>query len=124
VFCQLNPFLRYVAPYKGELMEWFYHFGSAAHAYDATGHAVRLMPILNENSLSGAPPQVLEAAHLLLQSGAFGVQKQIQYDPYMRPGTAGRTVATSGSPRGPQSTEGLGPTAIPVSRPTADRAAA
>jgi phospholipid/cholesterol/gamma-HCH transport system substrate-binding protein len=99
MLCQLNPMLRYILPYKDDLLQIAFHLSSASHAYDATGHTVRLLPILNENSLSGAPPAVLDSARLLLQSGLFtGQTKRITYDPYMKPGTIGKTVAQAGQP--------------------------
>jgi ABC-type transporter Mla subunit MlaD len=97
--CQLNPMLRYLLPYKNDILRVAFHLGSASHSYDATGHLVRLLPILNENSLSGAPPSVIDSARLLLQSGLFtGRAKRITYDPYMKPGVIGNTVAQPGQP--------------------------
>jgi len=97
--CELNPMLRKILPYKNDLLQIAFHLGSASHAYDATGHTVRLLPILNENSLSGAPPAVIDSARLLLQSGlVVGQGKRITYDPYMKPGVIGKTVAQPGQP--------------------------
>jgi phospholipid/cholesterol/gamma-HCH transport system substrate-binding protein len=99
MLCQLNPVLRYLQPYKNDLLQIAFHLGSASHAYDATGHTVRLLPIVNENTLSGAPPAVIDSARLLLQSGLFvGQTKRITYDPYMKPGAIGKTVAQAGQP--------------------------
>ena len=63
---------------------------------------------MNENSLSGAPPEVLAAANTLFQSGAFLPQKVINYDPYMKPGVIGNTAADVGLPREPGGVEGDG----------------
>ncbi|MBA2349314.1 MAG: MCE family protein [Solirubrobacterales bacterium] len=102
VFCELNPALRYLLPYRKDVLKIGFHLGSASNSYDATGHMVRLVPVLNENSLSGAPPQVLAASNALLQSGTFLKSKTVNWDPYMKPGQIGKTAATSGSPSGPQ----------------------
>lgn len=104
VFCQLNPALRYLEPYKDDLLQSAFHLGSASNSYDATGHMVRLLPIVNENSLSGAPPAVLDAAHKLVSTGAFLPQKVINWNPYMKPGQIGKSSATGskGYPSGPE----------------------
>lgn len=96
--CELNPALRYVLPYRRDLLDLPFHLSGASHAYDATGHTVRLMPLLSENSVSGAPPEVLAATQLLLQSGPFFPLRGITYDPYMEPGEIGTTVARPGEP--------------------------
>lgn len=110
VFCQLNPALRYLEPYKEDLLQSAFHLGSASNAYDATGHLVRLLPIVNENSLSGAPPAVLDAAHKLISTGDFVPQKVINYDPYMKPGQIGKSSATGshGYPSGPEELKASG----------------
>jgi ABC-type transporter Mla subunit MlaD len=102
MFCELNPALRYIKPRTADLFQVIKHLGSGANAYDATGHMVRLTPILNENSLSGAPQPVLQAAQTLLSSGAFIPQKKITYDPYMEPGVIGTTTASSSGAANPQ----------------------
>ncbi|MEA2169201.1 MAG: phospholipid/cholesterol/gamma-HCH transport system substrate-binding protein [Solirubrobacteraceae bacterium] len=91
--CQLNPALRYLKPYTEDFYQVITHLGSGANHYDATGHLVPLIPVANENSLSGAPPEVEQAAHDLLSSGVLLPSKKIAYDPYMAPGTIG--TATS-----------------------------
>ena len=55
-FCQLNPALTYLKPYTQDFWSIIPHLGSSSNPYDAIGHIVRLVPIINENSLSGAPP--------------------------------------------------------------------
>jgi phospholipid/cholesterol/gamma-HCH transport system substrate-binding protein len=110
VFCQVNPALRYLQPYTHDVLQAAFHLGSASNSYDATGHLVRLVPIVNENSLSGAPTAVLDASRLLLQSGAFLPQKVINYDFYGKPGGIGTTSATGsgGKPNGPSAVPATG----------------
>jgi phospholipid/cholesterol/gamma-HCH transport system substrate-binding protein len=100
--CQINPVLRYLEPYKADLLRVMVGLGSASDSYDATGHLIRLAPVLNDNSISGAPPQVNAAATTLLNSGLFLESKRINYDPYMKPGLIGTTAAQSGQPSGPE----------------------
>jgi phospholipid/cholesterol/gamma-HCH transport system substrate-binding protein len=95
-FCEANPALRYLKPYTSDIYQVILHLGSGANSYDATGHLVRLTPILNENSLSGAPESVTDAARTLLSAGALIPSKRITYDPYMAPGVIGKTVADAG----------------------------
>lgn len=106
IFCEANPALRYVLPYRDDFLQIAFHLSSASHAYDGTGHTVRLAPIVNENSLSGAPNAVLDGSRLLLQSGLFtGTFKRINYDPYIRPGGIGRKTSlnSGGNVTGPES---------------------
>lgn len=102
-FCQLTPMLRYLLPYKHDLLQFPIHLGSAANPYDATGHLVNLVPLLNEGSVSGAPPQVQNAVKTLLQSGLFLPQKTTNFDPYMKPGQIGKAASTGSEPSGPAS---------------------
>jgi phospholipid/cholesterol/gamma-HCH transport system substrate-binding protein len=98
--CQLNPALRYLNPYAKDLLTVVYGLGSSSNSYDATGHLIRLYPVLNEGSAAGQPPQVLAAMKVLLQSGLFMASKSTSYDPYMKPGQIGKTVAPqNGKPR-------------------------
>jgi len=108
IFCQLNPALRHILPYKEDLLESAFHLGSGSNSYDATGHLVRLVPLLNEGSLSGAPPAVLAAGRTLLASGAFLPQKLTRYDPFLKPGAIGRVVADPSDPIGPKSLKDSG----------------
>lgn len=103
IFCQINPALRHILPYKEDLLESAFHLGSGSNSYDATGHLVRLVPLLNEGSLSGAPPEVLRASRTLLASGAFLPQKLTRYSPFLEPGEIGKNVAEPGDPTGPDS---------------------
>lgn len=93
--CQVNPMLRYIGPYSKDVFTVVYGLGSTSNSYDATGHLIRLLPLVNESSLSGAPPGVLKAEKTLLQSGAFLKSKSISYNAYMKPGLVGREVARS-----------------------------
>ena len=88
--CQVNPTLRYVRPHAEGISLILGHLGSASDSYDRTGHLIRLQPILNERSISGAPPAVAAAADLMQTSGLFGISKQIDYSPYMNPGDVGK----------------------------------
>jgi phospholipid/cholesterol/gamma-HCH transport system substrate-binding protein len=100
-FCQLNPALTYLKPYTADFWSIIPHLGSVSNPYDTTGHIVRLVPIINENSLSGAPPAIEQAAHELLASGLFVHDKVISIDPYPKPGAVGVDVAHAGDPSTP-----------------------
>jgi phospholipid/cholesterol/gamma-HCH transport system substrate-binding protein len=100
-FCQLNPALGYLKPYTADFWSIIPHLGSTSNPYDATGHIVRLVPIINENSLSGAPPAIEQAAHELLASGLFVPDKVISINPYPKPGAVGSDVAHIGDPYTP-----------------------
>jgi len=91
--CDVNPMLRYLNPYSKDLLQVVYGLGSSSNSYDATGHLIRLVPLVDEASLSGAPPEVLSAVKVLFQSGLFLPSKSKSYDAYMKPGLIGKTVA-------------------------------
>lgn len=100
-FCQLNPALTYLQPYTRDFWSIIPHLGSSSNPYDATGHIVRLVPIINENSLSGAPPLIEQAVHELFSSGLFAPDKVISINPYPKPGAVGVDVAHRGDPSTP-----------------------
>lgn len=101
VFCQLNPALTYLKPYTASFWSIIPHLGSSSNPYDAIGHIVRLVPLINENSLAGAPPAIEQAAHQLLSSGLFLPDKVISLNPYPKPGAVGNDIAHSGDPSTP-----------------------
>jgi len=102
--CEAAPALRYLKPYMPEVLHILIGLGSSSNSYDATGHLIRLAPIFSENSLSGAPPEVSAAANTLLYSGLVGENggTSLNFDPYPKPGSLGKTVATSNVPLGPE----------------------
>jgi hypothetical protein len=98
--CNLNPSLRYLNPYAKDLLTVVYGLGSASNSYDATGHLIRLYPVVNEGSAAGQSPEVLAAMKVLFQSGLFMKGKSTSYDAYMKPGVIGKTAAPqNGKPR-------------------------
>jgi len=101
VLCQVNPMLRYVEPYRNDILGIAIGLSSASNSYDAVGHLIRLAPVINDTTISGLPPTVNEARSTLLNSGIFLKSKAVNYDPFMKPGTQGTTRATSNKPNGP-----------------------
>jgi phospholipid/cholesterol/gamma-HCH transport system substrate-binding protein len=106
--CQVNPVLRHVLPYKDDLIGPIVGLGSASNSYDATGHLVRLSPIMSDNSLSGAPKEVNDAAATLVNSGLLSTAKLINYDPHTGPGRLGKTRAVPGGPHDPETLTAAG----------------
>lgn len=104
--CQLNPAVKYLAPYTRDVISLIEGLGSAANSYDATGHLLRLIPIIDENSLVGLPENVSRAAHTLLRAGVLGESVGIDYDPFPKPGLIGKGVADKQHPT-------LGPSDVP-----------
>lgn len=102
--CEAAPIVRYSRPYFPEALHILMGLGSSSNSYDATGHLIRLAPIMGENSLSGGPPEVSQAASDLLYGGLFGqiAGTSLNFDPYPKPGSLGKTVATSNVPLGPE----------------------
>jgi phospholipid/cholesterol/gamma-HCH transport system substrate-binding protein len=99
--CEANPALRYLEPYIPDLYSIVTHLSSVSNAYDATGHLVRMTPIISENSLAGAPPQLEGPIQTLISSGLLIPQKGMAYQAYTKPGDVGRIAAKRGDPTTP-----------------------
>jgi virulence factor Mce-like protein len=102
--CEAAPILRYSKPYFPEALHILIGLGSSSNSYDATGHLIRLAPVLSENSVSGLPDNVSLAITELLYGGLIGKAggTSVSYDAYPKPGMLGKTVATSNKPQGPE----------------------
>jgi phospholipid/cholesterol/gamma-HCH transport system substrate-binding protein len=92
--CQLNPMVRYIAPYTKDVLSPVIGLGSSSNSYDAIGHLIRLQPILNDNSISGSlPDAVSEATYTLLRSGLFIKGMGLSWNPLPPPGVLGTQKA-------------------------------
>lgn len=98
--CEATPVARYIKPYFPEVLHILMGLGSASNSYDATGHLIRLLPVLNENYFSGLPSGLQEATAKLLYNEATGTS--LNYDAYPKPGDLGRTAARGNTPLGPE----------------------
>jgi virulence factor Mce-like protein len=94
--CELNPVVRYLKPYANDAIMSLVGLGSASNSYDAIGHLIRLTPIVGENSLAGAPPEVSQAAHTLVRSGFLSETHGLSWNPYPKAGMIGKDAAGSG----------------------------
>jgi phospholipid/cholesterol/gamma-HCH transport system substrate-binding protein len=99
--CQLNPMLRYVNGRAYDALAVLIGLGSASNSYDATGHLIRLFPIIGDASASGLPAGVEKADLTLLHSGLVGNSTALSFDPYPVPSALGTDHATNGGPVGP-----------------------
>jgi phospholipid/cholesterol/gamma-HCH transport system substrate-binding protein len=108
--CQLNPVIRYVKPYVADVISGLGGLGSAANDYDLVSHVIRVMLIVNDNSLVGLPPAVSQAAFLLVHSGVLhAVGGPLSFDPYPAPGQIGKETAPSkGAVLGPSQVPSTG----------------
>jgi phospholipid/cholesterol/gamma-HCH transport system substrate-binding protein len=106
--CQLNPVIRYAKPYVPDIISGLGGLGSAANDYDAISHLIRVMLIVNDNTLVGLPAGVSQAAFLLLHSGLISkTTGPLSFDPYPKPGQIGKATA-------PASGGALGPSQVPA----------
>lgn len=55
VLTDLNPMLGYLAPYDRDLAAWLANFAQTLGVGDANGKAFRVMPVLNDQSVTGLP---------------------------------------------------------------------
>lgn len=100
--CELAPAVRYFKPRWTEMLHILIGLGSASNSYDATGNLVRLAPIYSENSISGQPAEVSQAANEILRGGLLGRSSSaLNFHPYPRVGDLGTSVATTNHPIGP-----------------------
>jgi len=107
--CEAAPVLRYAKPYMPEMLGILIGLGSASNSYDATGNLIRLAPIVGENSASGLPDGIQDASNALLYGGLLGeLGPTINFDPYPKVGSLGKTVATSNVPSGPEKVDETG----------------
>ncbi|MCW3014553.1 MAG: virulence factor Mce family protein [Solirubrobacterales bacterium] len=91
--CQLNPVIRYTKPYTDDIGQLLMGLGSASNGYDAIGHLIRITPIVNENSLVGAPEAVTTAMHTLLRAGFLAKSQGLRREPYPKPDMNGKATA-------------------------------
>lgn len=92
--CQVNPMLRYIKPYTEDIPAALIGLGSASNSYDATGHLIRLTPIVGENSVAGSvPANVSLATQTLLRSGFLGKATPLSWNPYPAGGRIGKDSA-------------------------------
>lgn len=106
--CQADPVIRYAKPYTDDVISALAGLGSAANAYDALGHTIRLTAILSDNSLVGLPAPVEAAAQTLLHSGLMSKTTGLSWDPYPKPGQIGRNSASGKSVLGPDAVPATG----------------
>lgn len=100
--CELNPALRYAAPYTRDILSLIEGFGSATNAYDAIGHTIRLQPLFGENSAFGLPDEASAAAFELVNKGVFGPLEGTGFKPYPKPGQANTSVTEADKLLGPE----------------------
>jgi phospholipid/cholesterol/gamma-HCH transport system substrate-binding protein len=98
LLCQVNPILRYAAPYGPEAGAFLQNFGSAGNAYDASGHAARAFALVTPAAAAGAlTPQMAAAEKLLETVGLARGLARNGYNPFPGPGQLGRTTAGTGA---------------------------
>jgi hypothetical protein len=102
--CQVNPILKYGAPYGPEAGAFVQNFGSVGNAYDATGHTDRLYATVSPDNLAGGftPPLAAAAEKMLNSVGILGYSKNSGYNAFNKPGQANNTVIGAGA-YGPES---------------------
>lgn len=86
--CQVNPMVRFLAPYSIDVVGFFTGFGSASNSYDSVSHVLRVPLVIGENSEVGLPEDVSRAMFTLLRSGVFLKGMPLSWDPYPEPGQA------------------------------------
>lgn len=91
---QLNPFLRYLAPYNKDVAGTMGVFGDNIQ-YDKYGARARCTCILGPHSLSNYTPAMKQALSVLLEKGVLGQFDHSGNDAFKKPGTANDLGATT-----------------------------
>jgi virulence factor Mce-like protein len=100
--CQVDPMAKYLAPYRNEAIGIIVGLSSSSNSYDATGHLIRLTPVVGDQSIGGLPDPILRAASNLLHTGLLGkIVGGLNYNPYPKVGALGHASAHGNFPIGP-----------------------
>jgi phospholipid/cholesterol/gamma-HCH transport system substrate-binding protein len=99
--CQVNPMLRYAQGRAYPILSILLGLGSASNSYDATGHLIRLFPVVGATSAAGLPTSVEQAELNLLNSDILGPSTALSYDAYPQPSALGTDHADPSGPQGP-----------------------
>jgi phospholipid/cholesterol/gamma-HCH transport system substrate-binding protein len=94
VLCQVNPAVKYLAPYSPELGDLLHVLGSVTNYYDASTHAARLLVGVGRDSAGFLGPTESAALQLLLQNGIVGKFYSTGYNPYPAPGQVNGSTGT------------------------------
>lgn len=88
VMCELNPAVAFLKPYAADVGTALQHLGSVTNYYDATGHAARLLPLVNPytSGIQGYDQQTAATLQKLLTAGPLGRAVQTGYAPLPRAG--------------------------------------
>lgn len=106
LMCELNPFVKYVAPYAKDVTAILTNMSSASNYHDATGHAARLGVVLSPDSAAIYTPEVDKQVDSLMKTGVMGTLNVRGWNPLPAPGTAGK-------PRGGEGSTGIENNTIP-----------
>lgn len=98
--CELTPVTRYAEPYFPEVLSIVQGLGSSSNSYDATGHLIRLAPIVTPDNFPSGLPDVISKGLADFVHRIPGMA--LNFDPYPKPGSVGRTRAKGTTPLGPE----------------------
>jgi phospholipid/cholesterol/gamma-HCH transport system substrate-binding protein len=94
--CQVNPILKYAAPYAADFGAFFQNFGSAYNAYDASGHVARASADVTPAAAGGVVTPTEAADVATLEKLGFGKEQIAGYDPFPPPDGATNTTIGRG----------------------------
>jgi phospholipid/cholesterol/gamma-HCH transport system substrate-binding protein len=95
--CQLNPILKYAAPYGPDLAAFFENFGSASNPYSGTYHITRALANIGPADAPGLLTESeAQAAQALFKIG-FGNTLASGYDPIPPPHQMNQTTIGRGA---------------------------
>ncbi len=87
---QVNPVLRYLAPYSREIGAFFANQGAWNEVTDATGHVGRVQGVLSERAFAQTTPETKRAIEALLDVGILRKLHDQGENSYPAPGTVAR----------------------------------
>ncbi|HYF25562.1 MAG TPA: hypothetical protein VD931_07490, partial [Baekduia sp.] len=104
---QVNPVVRYLAPYRRELGTFLAVTGASSDARDHVGRLGRVFPILWQDSLAISPAQRRLLDRVLRVTGVKKLLDE-QVNPYPRPGDLARPQPLARAPQPPAADPPLG----------------
>ena len=85
--CQINPALDYLAPYRKETGAFFSNVSMVNDVVDQIGrNPIMVVASFDANAVRTANNVAPATVEKLLKAGGLGVYKQMQYNPYPKPG--------------------------------------
>lgn len=89
VLCQVNPMVKYLSPFAGDVSAMLANMSSSTNYYDATGHAARFYALVGQNSFTAIPDVGRDLLNRIQDIGLVSKLTARGYNPYPAAGDSG-----------------------------------